>query len=305
MAISNKARYFEDMILEGPGQKEYEQRVFEEERTKKFPIYPEGYRKFDGQTVIVTGAAGGQGELEAKLFAQQGANTVILDLPEQKSELLRVADAIKADGGEVFTYLMDVVDVDAWEKMTSEVAAKYGSIDVVVNNAGVIQNATMMEETKESMERLMDVDVWGVFNGMKACVPYMTEAGGGAIVNTCSIQGAHFGPEGLFAYATAKAAVMGMSRAASSELAKFNIRVNTVHPGTILTPMTFPRRANRKSLADGAAMKRFGLSEEVASAVLFLASDDASYITGQGIYLDGGTSTYLYLPTATLGENRD
>ncbi len=296
MAQSNKAHYFRNMVLEGPGQHPYETTVFEAERSKKYPIHPIEFQKLAGQTAIVTGAAGGQGEMEAKLLAQNGAKVVLADI--QTVELMRVEQDIKRDGGHALAVTMDVTSIDQWKHLTAQTAKAYGSIDILVNNAGVIQNGSVLDETRESLERLMDVDCWGVFYGMKYCAPYMIEAGGGAIVNTSSIQGCHFGPSGLFGYAWAKAGVMGMSKAASTDLAEYGIRVNTVHPGTILTPMTYPRGANRKPLAEGCTMKRFGLSEEIASTVLFLVSDDSSYITGQCIYVDGGTSTYLYLPTS-------
>lgn len=296
MAKSNKAHYFENMVLEGPGQHPYEQTVFEGERNKKYPLNPEEYQKLRGQVAIVTGAAGGQGEIEAKLLAQNGAKVVIADIKTE--ELKRVESDIIRDGGTALAVEMDVTKTDQWEAMISQVIDAFGRIDVLVNNAGVIQNGTVLSETRESLEHLMDVDCWGVFYGMKFCAPYMVEAGGGAIVNTSSIQGCHFGPSGLFGYAWAKAGVMGMSKAASTDLAPYGIRVNTVHPGTILTPMTYERGANRKPLAEGCTLKRFGLAEEIASTVLFLVSDDSSYITGQCIYVDGGTSTYLYLPTS-------
>lgn len=296
MAKSNKLPYFENMILEGPGQHEYESEVFEAERNKNYPRWPKEYAKLEGQVALVTGAAGGQGELEAKLIAQQGAKVVLADIQEE--ELKRVKADITKDGGEAIVAVMDVTDTEQWEKTAKLAYDSFGSLDILVNNAGVIQNGTVLTETRESLERLMDVDCWGVFYGMKYCAPYMIESGGGSIVNTASIQGCHFGPGGLFGYAMAKAAVQGMTRAASTDLAEYGIRVNSVHPGTILTPMTYPRGANRKVLADACSMKRFGLSEEIASTVLFLVSDDASYITGQGVFVDGGTSTYLYLPTS-------
>ncbi len=296
MAKSKKAPYFENMVLAGPGQQEYENTVFQTERTKHFPRYPKELAKLEDQVAIVTGAAGGQGEMEAKLIAQQGAKVVLADLNEL--ELERVKNAIIEDGGEAMCYVMDVTNVEQWQALARTASETYGSIDILVNNAGVLQNGTLLSETRESLDHLMDVDCWGVFYGMKYCAPYMIEAGGGAIVNTASIQGCHFGPGGLFGYAMAKSAVQGMTRAASTELADYGIRVNSVHPGTILTPMTVVRGANRKPLAEACAIQRFGLSEEIASTVLFLVSDDSSYITGQGIYVDGGASTKLHLPTS-------
>ena len=144
----------------------------------------------------------------------------------------------------------------------------------------------------------MDVDCWGVYNGMHYCAQAIIDAGGGAIVNTCSYQGNHFGPGNLIGYAMAKAAAMGMTRAAATDLGAFGVRVNAVNPGPILSDMTLPRGQNRKGLSEASSLKRYALPEEVASAVLFLASDGASFINGEYLSVDGGATTYLHLATA-------
>ena len=149
-----------------------------------------------------------------------------------------------------------------------------------------------------SPRRIMDVDCWGVYNGMHYCAPAIIEAGGGTIVNTCSYQGTHFGPGSFIGYAMAKAAVMGMTRAAATDLGTYGIRVNAVNPGLVLSGMTLPRGQNRKGLVDASSMKRYALPEEIASVVMFLASDDSSFINGEFIAADGGATTYLHLATA-------
>ena len=160
------------------------------------------------------------------------------------------------------------------------------------------QNGSVLTETRESLTRIMDVDCWGVYNGMHYCAPAIIEAGGGTIVNTCSYQGTHFGPGNFVGYAMAKAAVMGMTRAAATDLGTYGIRVNAVSPGLVLSGMTMPRGQNRKGLVEASSMKRYALPEEIASVVLFLASDDSSFINGEFIAADGGATTYLHLATA-------
>lgn len=293
---SERASLFEGMVLSGPGQAEFEEKLYAQELAKRWPRVPEGTGKFEGQTVIVTGAAEGQGELEGKLFAQQGATVYLADVDDEG--LQRVKAQIADDGGKAVAVKMDVTDEEAWQSLVKQAVDETGHLDVLVNNAGISQDGSVLTETRESLARIIDVDCWGVYNGMHYCAPAIIEAGGGAIVNTCSFQGTHFGPGNYIGYATAKAAVSGMTRAASTDLAPYGIRVNAVNPGVVLSGMTLPRAKNRKGLAEASSMKRYALPEEIASVVLFLASDDASFITGQFVIADGGTTTYLHLATA-------
>lgn len=293
---SRQAGFFDNAIVSGPDQKAFEERVYAEAQTKRWPRIATGAGKFEGQTAIVTGAAGGQGEMEAKMMAQQGAKVYLADIEEEG--LKRVAAAINADDGEAVAFPMDVVDEDAWRKLVQKVVDESGRLDVLVNNAGMCQNGTVLTETRESLARIMDVDCWGVYNGMHYCAPAIIEAGGGTIVNTCSYQGTHFGPGSFVGYAMAKAAVMGMTRAAATDLGTYGIRVNAVSPGLVLSGMTMPRGQNRKGLVEASSMKRYALPEEIASVVLFLASDESSFINGEFVAADGGATTYLHLATA-------
>lgn len=293
---SQRAAFFDDAIVSGPGQKEFEERIYAESQAKHWPRVAEGTGKFEGQVVIVTGAAGGQGEMEAKMFAQQGAKVYMLDIVEEG--LQRVEAQIIEDGGQAVAVVMDVVDEDGWQNLVSRIMEEDGRLDVLVNNAGICANGSILTATRESLTRMMDVDCWGVFNGMHYCAPAIIETGGGAIVNTCSYQGTHFGPGNFVGYAMAKSAALGMTRAAATDLGEYGVRVNAVNPGLILSGMTLPRGQNRKGLSEASSLKRYGMPEEIASVVLFLASDDASFINGEFISADAGATTYLHLATA-------
>lgn len=282
---------FENMILSGPGQEEFERGLVEMEQTKRYTRVPEGTGKLEGKVAVVTGAGGGQGEIIAKVLAQQGAKVTIVGRNADK--LRRVAEHIKDDGGDALCVSADVGKEESWTEIVKQTVDAYGRIDILVSNAGVIDGGNVLNETKEAFDKVMDVDCFGVFYGMKHCAPEMIKVGGGAIVNTSSIYGAHFGPANCVAYATAKAAVVGLSRAAANDLAEYNIRVNTIHPGHILTPMTQARPANREKLANAALQGRYGLCEELAKPVLFLVSDDSSHITGQKLFVDGGMTINL------------
>lgn len=293
---SKHAEFFDEAVLSGPGQSEFEERVYAEAKAKRWPRVEKGTGKFEDQVVIVTGAAGGQGEMEAKMFAQQGAKVYITDVKED--ELKRVEAAILEDGGEAVAFPMDVVDEVAWQRLVQEILDECGRLDVLVNNAGICVNGSILTASRKDLERMMDVDCWGVYNGMHYCAQAIIDSGGGAIVNTCSYQGNHFGPGNLIGYAMAKAAALGMTRAAATDLGAYGVRVNAVNPGLVLSDMTLSRGQNRKGLSEASSLKRYALPEEIATVALFLASDDASFVNGEYIAADGGATTYLHLATA-------
>ncbi|MBQ9068434.1 MAG: SDR family oxidoreductase [Eggerthellaceae bacterium] len=286
---------FKDVVFEGDGQLEFEAKLMEEERTKHFPRVAEGTGKLENKVAIVTGAAGGQGELEAKLFASEGAKVVLVDLPEKEDELKRVVDHIAGDGGEAVYVCADVSVEDNWKDVIVPAAIdNYGKINVLMNNAGILSAGSILECDMDNFNRCMDVDLYGVLYGMRHCAPEMIKAGeGGSIINTSSISGCHYGQAAFAGYITAKAAVLGLSRSAACDLAEYGIRVNTIHPGHVLTPMTAVRPANRAKDANAAMLKRYGTSEEMARPALFLACDDSSFITGEDLYLDGGMTIAL------------
>jgi 3alpha(or 20beta)-hydroxysteroid dehydrogenase len=236
----------------------------------------------DGKVAIITGAARGQGAAEARLFAAEGARLVLTDVDMAGAE---VADAIGPDA--VFVE-HDVADAAAWDRVMGQAVARYNRVDVLVNNAGVYRPQSLQDTDQALVDFHYRVNQFGVFLGMKAAIAPMSAAGGGAIVNISS-QAGLAGSPGMFAYAASKWAVRGMTKAAALDLAPLKIRVNSVHPGGIDTPMI---AVNDPGAMEGfktmIPMGRLGTPDEVAQVVLFLASNASSYLTGAEIAVTGG-----------------
>ncbi len=238
--------------------------------------------KLQGKIAIITGAASGQGAEEARLFAAAGAKVVVTDISEAGS---KVADEL-GDAGHFVRH--DVADEARWADVIDQAQKRFGRIDVLVNNAGVYKPAGLLETETALWDLHYRVNQLSVFLGMRAAAEAMAKTGGGSIVNVSSGAGLRNVP-GIFAYATSKWAVRGMSKLAASELAPLGIRVNSIHPGIIDTPMLGENSAERlKFYEDMIPMKRMGTPAEVARLALFLASDDSSYITGAEVTVDGG-----------------
>ena len=186
---------------------------------------------------------------------------------------------------------LDVTSQDEWENAVNTAIERFGKLDILVNNAGIIVQSTIEDMTVELWDKVMDVNAKGVFLGTKTAIPHMKEAGGGSIVNISSISGI-VGQDNVNAgYNASKGAVRIFTKAAAVQYAKENIRVNSIHPGPIATPMTAEGRADPERVAltaERTPLGRYGEPEEVANAVLFLASDEASYVTGSEIVVDGG-----------------
>ncbi|HET7407390.1 MAG TPA: glucose 1-dehydrogenase [Mycobacteriales bacterium] len=240
--------------------------------------------RLDGKVALITGAARGMGAATARLFVAEGAKVVLGDvLPEVKetAELL---------GGDTVALILDVTDETAWHDAVAETEQVFGRLDVLVNNAGVLRINELGNTSTEEYRLVMDVNAMGVFLGMREAAPAMKRAGGGAIVNVSSVEGLG-GNRFLVPYTASKFAVRGMTKAAAIELAADHIRVNSVHPGGIDTPMVrafAPTDDNMKWVGKQVPMSRMGRPEEVAEATAFLASDAASYITGAELAVDGG-----------------
>jgi len=247
----------------------------------------------DGKVALITGGARGQGAAEARLFADLGARVAVSDVLEEEG---RVVAKELGDAG--LGVPLDVTDEAAWEEGVAAVVERFGRLDVLINNAGVALFAPMVQTTLEDYRRVIDINQVGVFLGMKAAVPAMSQSGGGSIVNISSIEGL-IGTPGLIAYGASKFAVRGMTKVAALELAPYGIRVNSIHPGAIETPMledpVLVALDGVKILLDRTAMGRIGQSEEVARMAAFLASDASSYSTGAEFVVDGGLTAGVHL----------
>jgi meso-butanediol dehydrogenase/(S,S)-butanediol dehydrogenase/diacetyl reductase len=255
-------------------------------------------RRFDGKVTIITAGGSGIGAATARRFAQEGASVVIADLSGKRAE--EVTNNIKANGDQAVCVKMDAADPEGVQAAIKLALDTYGRLDIMFNNAGAADVAPLEEITLESWNRVMAVTLTSTFLGMKYCLPIMRRQGGGAIINTASVSGTG-GDYGLSSYNAAKAGVINLTRAAAIENAKLKIRVNCVCPGAINTraaQILGGDRAEefRRMQAQAHPLGRMGEPEEIANTVLFLASDEASFITGAAIMVDGGITAGTGLP---------
>jgi len=254
--------------------------------------------RFAGQVAIVTAGGSGIGAATARRFAGEGAAVVVADLSGTRAEA--VASEIKTGGGRAAAIKMDAANEDAVQRTLRLALDTFGRIDVMINNAGLAEPAPLHEISLESWNRVIAVTLTSVFLGMKHCLPIMRAQRRGAIVNTASISGIG-GDYGLSSYNAAKAGVINLTRAAAIENAPLNIRINCVCPGFIDTRATQilgGDRADelRRHYAAAHPIGRVGEAGEIASTVLFLASDEASFITGAAVVADGGLTAHTGLP---------
>lgn len=244
--------------------------------------------RLKNKVALITGGANGMGESIARLFAREGAKVAIADLLEREGN--DVVSAIKATGAEAIFVRLDVSDEAQWLDAVRAIVARYGRLDVLVNNAGISGSVPDRMST-EYFDKLMAVNARGTFLGMKAAIPEMQKTGGGSIVNLSSISGMVGQPLIHMGYNAAKAAIRTMTKSAAVQFAKDGIRVNSVHPGimpAMRTSVTMADPALREKAIADVPMKRAGRPDEVAYPVLFLASDEASYMTGSEVVVDGG-----------------
>ena len=240
--------------------------------------------KLDGMVALITGGARGQGAAEARLFAAEGATVVVTDLLD--------ADGAATAGECGGTYLHhDVTSETRWAEVVAEVLRVHGRIDVLINNAGIFKLGGIANTTLEDYMRVVNVNQVGVFLGMRAVARPMMERGSGAIVNISSIAGME-NSAGAVAYGASKWAVRGMTKSAAKELGRYGIRVNSIHPGIIETPMLheIPAFAGGDSerWTRRIPLGRIAQAEEVAKLALFLSCDDSSYSSGAEFIIDGG-----------------
>ncbi|MBB6671230.1 SDR family NAD(P)-dependent oxidoreductase [Cohnella nanjingensis] len=240
------------------------------------------------KVAIITGAAGGMGKADAILFAKEGAKVAITDIQEDKIQA--VVAEIRESGGEAIGFAHNVASEEDWARVVSETLSQFGKIDILVNNAGISSTVPFMDTTVDLWNKIMSVNLTSIFLGQKAVLPHMIENGGGSIVNISSIAGLT-GGSGAGAYTASKGAVRMLTKATAIDYAKHNIRANSVHPGYIETPMTADLMANdqmRQWFLSQTPLPRLGKAEDIAKGVLFLASDESSYITGVELPIDGG-----------------
>jgi NAD(P)-dependent dehydrogenase (short-subunit alcohol dehydrogenase family) len=245
--------------------------------------------RLDGKVALITGGASGMGASMARVFAGEGAKVAVADMLEDEGKKL-VDEITRANGAAIFQRL-DVTSETEWQAAIAATLAAFGKLDILVNDAGISGSAVDDLFDTAAWQRLMAVNATGVFLGMKFAIPEMQKAGGGAIVNISSISGVT-GQRGIHVgYNASKGAVRTLTKAAAVQHGRDNIRVNSVHPGLMPPMRTSGRTADpavRAKMLEGVPLRRAGRVEEVANAVLFLASDEASYITGTELYVDGG-----------------
>ena len=240
---------------------------------------------FSGLTAIVTGAAGAMGEQEARMFAERGANVVLTDV--RADEGTAIADDI---GKSAVFVPHDVSSESGWNTVIETALSAFGSVNVLVNNAAISKAIKLIDTDVDTFDLFYRINQLGVYLGMKSVVEPMKAAGGGSIINISSVAGLR-GASTLFAYSASKWAVRGMTQSAALELARFKIRVHAVFPGVIDTPMNAPNPPGMNDvLVKTTPLRRMGESHEVAEAVLFLASPEASFATGAELAIDGGMS---------------
>ncbi|SEG62212.1 3alpha(or 20beta)-hydroxysteroid dehydrogenase [Thermomonospora echinospora] len=247
--------------------------------------------QLDGKVAIITGGARGMGRSHVRRFVAEGASVVFGDILEQEGAELA------GELGEAVRFVrMDVTSPEDWKNAVETAVAAYGKLDVLVNNAGIIQHKRIEDMSLQECRRILEINLIGQWLGIKAVIEAMKEAGGGSIVNVSSTEG-FIGAAGLAAYSASKFGVRGLTKAAARELGEHNIRVNSIHPGGILTPMVMDPDVvaatadSADSFMKALPLGRMGRTREVSGLVAFLASDDAAYCTGSEVLVDGGMLT--------------
>ena len=244
--------------------------------------------RLEGKVALISGGARGMGAVEARLFAREGAKVVIGDVLEQEG--IQTAQEIENAGGQVHFAKLDVTSEENWQEVVTQTTARYGGLDILVNNAGIYRISSLEQTTLAVWERIMQVNVAGVFLGTKAAIPEMRKRGGGSIVNISSTA-ALAGSANSSAYQASKGAVRIFTKSTAIEYVKEGIRANSVHPGVIDTDMIAELLSDpivRQERLDGVPLRRIGTAEDVAYAVLYLASDESSFVTGAELVIDGG-----------------
>ncbi len=243
--------------------------------------------RLQNKVAIITGGARGIGKATAEIFTREGAKVILWDMLDAGEE---TAGELRNQGFSAEFMKLSVTDVPALEAATQRIRENYGQIDILINNAGITRDRSLLKMSHEEWTQVLDVNLTGVFNCTKAVVPHMVEKKYGRIVCTSSVVGIT-GNFGQTNYSATKAAIIGMVKTWAKELGKYNITANAVAPGFILTDMTdlIPEEVRNQTIA-AVPLKRMGMPEDIALAYLYLASDEASYVNGHTLSVNGGVA---------------
>jgi len=245
--------------------------------------------RLDGKVALISGGARGQGATEAGLFVREGAKVVFGDILDEAGK--QVETEIRATGGEATYVHLDVTNENSWHAAVDTAVRLYGKLNILVNNAGIYIRKRIEETTEDDLDQIMAVNVKGVFLGTKHALPAMRRAGGGSIINISSTAGLVGNPNGSPAYTATKGAVRLFTKATAVQHARDNIRCNSVHPGPIETDMLKEATGGREeAYRQRVPLGRFGTTEDIAYGVLYLASDESSFVTGSELVIDGGST---------------
>ena len=245
--------------------------------------------RLENKVALISGGARGMGAVEAHLFAAEGAKVVIGDILEEEGR--QTEAAVNEVGGACIFVRLDVTNEEDWDAAVATAVSQFGKLDVLVNNAGISSTGGIEDLTVAEWDRTLNINAKGVFLGTKAAIPEMRRAGGGSIINISSGAGIAPAPGTSGAYAASKGAVRIFSKSTAVQYAQENIRCNSVHPGPIETPMLRSARGSGAQLDDTierVPLGRIGTPEEIAYGVLYLASDESSFVTGSELVIDGG-----------------
>src|ERR687892_1300900 len=242
-----------------------------------------------GKVALISGGARGQGAVEARLFAREGAKVVFGDILDDDGK--HVEEEIRMQGGKAIYVHLDVTQAQDWQRAVQTAESRYGRLDILVNNAGIAIRGTIEETSEADWDRIMAINLKGVFLGTKYAIPAMRRAGGGSIINISSGAGIGQSPHQEPAYAASKGAIRIFTKVTASQHAKDRIRCNSVHPGPVDTEMFHSAFRDREAMErrlQRVPLGRMGTVAEIVTAVLYLASDESSYMTGSELVIDGG-----------------
>ncbi|WP_433468101.1 glucose 1-dehydrogenase [Spirillospora sp. CA-128828] len=247
--------------------------------------------QLDGKVALITGGARGMGKAHVRRFLDEGAKVVFGDVLEEEGAKLA------ADLGDGTRFVpMDVTRQEDWERAAETATATFGALNVLVNNAGILRHKTIEDMALDEFRRILDVNLIGQWLGVKTVTAPMRAAGGGSIINVSSTEG-FIGAAGLAAYSASKFGVRGLTKSAARELGRYGIRVNSIHPGGVLTPLTMQddivsaTAGSADAFLKALPLGRMGKAQEVSGLIVYLASDDSSYCTGSEVLVDGGMLT--------------